>query len=214
MGLAIFDSSFVLFAITFFGTMLLIGEVLVNTRGIFGLLGMALITFYFYGNIVEPGTFIIMLIVYFVGLLLIIVDGKVINDGTLATIGLACMLLATALAAPDFSSGLYAVIGVLLGSGCSFIFLKIFKRRKMWDKIALKDRLTNDKGYNSMNQTYEKLVGSQGEAITDLRPVGTISINGEEFSGISNAQWIEKGTKIKVVSVDGTRILVKKIQNK
>ncbi|MGM8213720.1 NfeD family protein [Virgibacillus sp. W0430] len=212
MVLPIVDAGWVLFLITFFGTMFLIGEILVNMRGIFGLLGIGLITFYFYGNIVEPSTFILMLIVYFIGLLLIIADGKLINDGTLATLGLACMLLATALAAQNISSGLYAVIGVLLGSGCAFFFLKMFKRRNMWEKIALKDRLTKDKGYSSMNKEYEGLVGLHGETLTDLRPVGTISINGQDFSGISNAQWIEKGSKIVVVKVDGTRILVKKLE--
>ncbi|MGM8364596.1 NfeD family protein [Virgibacillus sp. W0181] len=210
MESSIFDADWMLFAITFFGTMFLIGEILVNMRGLFGLLGISLITFYFYENIVEPGTFILMLIIYFIGLLLIIIDGKIINDGTLATLGLASMLLATALAAPTINAGLYAITGVLVGSGCSFLLLKRFKSRNMWEKIALKDRMTKDRGYNSMNKEYEKLVGEKGKAITDLRPVGTITINGQDYSGISNAQWIEKDSSIEVVSVNGTRILVKK----
>lgn len=206
----IFELQWIGFVITFLGTLFLIGEVLVNMRGFFGLLGIGFITVYF-AAYVQSGSFILMLIIYFVGLLLIIIDGKIINDGTLATLGLASMLTAVALAAPDFTSGLYAVLGVLLGSGASFLFLKVFKKREMWTKLALKDQLTKEAGYNSMNMDYELLVGQEGVTLNDLRPVGTIKINNKDYSAVSDGQWLEKGSKVKVVQVDGTKILVEKI---
>ncbi|MGJ9456981.1 NfeD family protein [Oceanobacillus sp. CF4.6] len=206
----IFELQWIGFIITFFGTLFLIGEVLVNMRGFFGLLGIGFITVYF-AAYVQSGSFILMLIIYFVGLLLIIIDGKVVNDGTLATLGLASMLTAVALAAPDFTSGLYAVLGVLLGSGASFFFLKVFKKREMWTKLALKDQLTKEAGYNSMNMDYELLLGQEGITLNDLRPVGTIKINNKDYSAVSDGQWVEKGSKVKVVQVDGTKILVEKI---
>ncbi|API90551.1 hypothetical protein J32TS6_01820 [Virgibacillus pantothenticus] len=209
--MTVFEMEWIGILITGFATLFLIGEILVNMRGLFGLLGIGFITVYF-GAYVEASSIIIMLIIYFVGLLLIIIDGKLINDGTLATIGLASMLTAVALPAPSLTSGLYAVLGVLLGGGASLLFLKVFKRREMWNKITLKDQLTKEAGYNSMNETYEKLVGEEGITLTDLRPVGTIRIHRKDYSAISNGQWIEKGTKIRVVQVDGTRILVEKME--
>lgn len=207
----IFDLQWIAVVITGLGTLFLIGEVLVNMRGFFALLGIGFITVYFTAY-VETGSFILMLIIYFTGLLLIIIDGKLLNDGTLATLGLAIMLLSVALAAPDLTSGLYAVLGVLLGGGGSFLFLKVFPRRKMWDKITLRDQLTKEAGYNTMNETYEQLVSQEGITLNDLRPVGTIRIDNKDYSAVSNGQWIEKGTDIKVVQVDGTKILVEKIK--
>ncbi|MFD2630843.1 NfeD family protein [Oceanobacillus kapialis] len=195
--------------ITGFGTLFLIGEVLVNMRGLFALLGIGFITVYF-GAYVETGSVILMLIIYFIGLLLIIIDGKLLNDGTLATIGLAAMLTAVALPAPKLTSGLYAVLGVLLGSGASFLFLKVFKRRDMWNKLTLKDQLSTEAGYNSINETYSTLIGQEGVTLNDLRPVGTIRINNKDYSAVSNGQWIAKGTLIRVSMVDGTKILVEK----
>ncbi|WP_404453453.1 NfeD family protein [Oceanobacillus kapialis] len=195
--------------ITGFGTLFLIGEVLVNMRGLFALLGIGFITVYF-GAYVETGSVILMLIIYFIGLLLIIIDGKLLNDGTLATIGLAAMLTAVALPAPNLTSGLYAVLGVLLGSGASFLFLKVFKRRDMWNKLTLKDQLSTEAGYNSINETYSTLIGQEGVTLNDLRPVGTIRINNKDYSAVSNGQWIAKGTLIRVSMVDGTKILVEK----
>lgn len=196
--------------LTGLGTLFLIGEILVNMRGLFGLLGIGFIIIYFSANL-EPSSFVIMLIIYFIGLLLIIIDGKLINDGTLAVLGLASMLTAVALAAPNLSAGLYGVIGVLVGSGSSFFFLKVFKQRNMWSKLALKDRLTTEAGYTTMNSDYETLIGEVGITLNDLRPVGTVRINKKDYSVISNAQWIPKDTKIEVIQVDGTRILVKQL---
>ncbi|QKY69471.1 NfeD family protein [Lentibacillus sp. CBA3610] len=208
----IFSLDWIGFILTGFATLFLIGELLVNMRGIFGLLGLGFITVYFTAYL-ETGSFIIMLIIYLAGILLIMIDGKVVNDGTLATIGLACMLLAVALAAPNLFAGLYAVIGVLIGGFSSPLFLKVFKRRNMWSKITLKDQLTTEKGYNSMNQDYKKLLEKQGVTLSDLRPVGTIRVDNKNYSAVSNAEWIPKNSAVKVTHVDGTKILVEIIEN-
>lgn len=209
----IFELVWIGFVLTGLGSLFLIGEVLVNARGIFGLLGIGFITIYFGAYVVETSFFIIMLILYFLGLILIIIDGKILNDGTLATIGVAIMLVSVALVAPSFTSGLYAVLGVILGTAGSFLFLKVFKKREMWTKIALKDQLTSEAGYNSLNKEYEKLLGQSGITKTDLRPVGTIEVNKKDYSAVSNGQWIEKNTHIQVIQVDGTKILVEKIKS-
>lgn len=209
---AILQSDWIGLFIVGLGTMFLIGEILVNARGIFALLGIGFIVYYFYHFLMDPSTFVIMLIIYFVGLLLIIIDGKIVNDGTLATLGVVGMILSVVLPAPNFYAGLYAVIGIILGGAASFLFLKVFKSRNMWSKIALKDRLTTEKGYTSLSEEYERLIGKEGITKTDLRPVGTIDIEGKDYSAISNAQWMNKGTKVIVVEVDGTKILVKELK--
>src|SRR5690625_1161100 len=176
-------------------------------RGVFALLGIGFISVYFtiYQN---TNSLLLMLIIYFIGLLLIIIDGMIINDGTLAILGVVSMLTSVALAADNFASGLYAVIGVLIGGGSAFTFPKVFPSRDLWSKITLRDRLTEEDGYSTMNQEYAELVGKTGKTLTDLRPIGTIEIDGQEYSAISNAQWIYKGSLVKVIKVDGTRILV------
>src|SRR5699024_5582669 len=195
------------------GTFFLIGELLVNLRGLGAILGISFIVYYFYIFTPNTSTLIMMLFIYFVGIIFIFIDGKLINDGTLATIGITGMIFSVALSAPSFTSGLYAGIGVLVGSAVSLLLLKMFEKRNMWNKITLKDRLTADKGYTTVNEEYEQLIGKTGETITDMRPVGTIKVEGKQYSEISNAQWIAKASKIEVLDVDGTRILVKLISN-
>lgn len=205
-----FTYDWIVLFITFLGTMFLIGELLVNMRGIFAIIGFGFITVYF-SRFLETEMFIVMMLVYFLGILLMVIDGKLINDGTLATIGAVTMIIAVGFSAPNWVAGLYSVIGVILGGAASLLFLKVFKRRKMWSKMALNDQLSSEMGYNSMNEKYQFLLNREGEAATDMRPVGTIKVDGEEFSAVSNGQWVEKGDNIKIVSVDGTKILVKKV---
>ncbi|MBN8236648.1 nodulation protein NfeD [Halobacillus kuroshimensis] len=198
--------------ITFLGTMFLIGELLVNMRGVFAVLGLGFITVFF-SSYLAVDMFIIMMFVYFLGLTLMIIDGKLINDGTLATIGAAAMITAVGFSAPNWTAGLYSVIGVIAGGFSALIFLKVFKRRNMWNKMALNDQMTSEMGYNSMNESYQKLLGKTGSAQTDMRPSGTIEVDGEDYSAVSNGQWIYKGEPVTVASVDGTKIMVKKVQN-
>lgn len=205
------QSDWIALLFTGLGTMFLVGEILVNMRGLFALLGIGIIVAYFTVYL-DPSSVTLMLIIYFAGLLLMIIDGKLINDGTLALIGVVFMLVAVAFGTPNIYAGLYAVIGVLSGGAASFLFLRVFEQRNMWHKITLKDRLTKSKGYTSVNKEYEALIGENGVTRSVLRPVGTVTIHGKNYSAITNGEWLEKDTEIKVVSVDGTRILVKKIE--
>ncbi|MGN8645494.1 NfeD family protein [Gracilibacillus sp. HCP3S3_G5_1] len=196
------------FVIVALATLFLIGELLVNAKGIFSILGIGFITIYF-ASFLDPGMFFIMIIIYFFGLMLMIIDGKVLNDGTLAVIGLVCMIVSVGFAAPNWVAGLYAVIGVFIGGMSSFGFLKVFKKRQMWTKITLFDQLTEEAGYSSLNQSYKELIGRTGVTTTDMRPIGTVLIDNKEYSAITEGKWITKDTDVEVVDVDGTRILVK-----
>lgn len=199
------------FLALFFGTLFILGEIFVNMRGIFGVLGLGFITVYF-TVYTETNSVLLMFIIYFLGILLIIIDGKVINDGTLATIGLVLMIVAVAMPQPTFANGLYAVISIIVGAFSSLVFLKVFKRREMCTKIALVDRLTKEEGYSSLSAEYEALLGEEGMALTDFRPSGTIEVNKKHYSAVSGGRWIKKGTPIKVVAVDGTSVRVEELQ--
>ena len=53
------------------------------------------------------------------------------------------------------------------------------------------------------------LVGREGVALTDLRPSGTVLIGEERVDAVSESEWIEDGTAVKVVSSEGYRHVVR-----
>jgi membrane-bound serine protease (ClpP class) len=47
-----------------------------------------------------------------------------------------------------------------------------------------------------------------GTALTDLRPSGKMQYNDEVIDVVSRDQWVERGAPIKVVAVEGIRVVV------
>ncbi|GAE30716.1 NfeD family protein [Halalkalibacter hemicellulosilyticus] len=204
------DSETIGFLFVFLGTLFLIGELFVKAKGIFAILGVAIMaTFFSYHVSVDAGMWVVIL--YVVGLLLIIIDGKVITDGTVALIGVVLMIVGLAIPSPTFLYGVFVSMGFILGGFSSLLFLKVFPSRNLWARMTLKDRLTSDLGYNSINDEYKELVGKKGRTLSPFRPTGSIAIEGRQYSATSGGQWLEANVDIIVVSVDGTRIVVKQI---
>lgn len=189
-------------------SMLLFGEMLVKARGLFALIGIGLMAVYFSYFLTAENAYWLCLL-YVVGLGVIIIDAKLMNHGFVALIGIAMMIAALAIPAPSVLYGVLAGMALLVGLGFSFLFLKMFPARTLWSKLALKDRLTSESGYNAMNESYRALVGKQGRTVTPFRPSGTVRIDETTYSAITEGQWLKPDILVTVTSVDGTRIVVK-----
>jgi len=53
------------------------------------------------------------------------------------------------------------------------------------------------------------LVGLTGTALNDLRPVGDIEIDGEQFEALAELGWVEAGSPVVVTHADGLEIKVR-----
>ena len=49
--------------------------------------------------------------------------------------------------------------------------------------------------------------------MTVLRPSGTADFDGEKLDVVSECEYLEKGTSIKVIKIDGRKVLVRSTQN-
>jgi len=54
-------------------------------------------------------------------------------------------------------------------------------------------------------------VGKVGTALTPLRPAGTAEVAGQRLDVVTEGEFIHSGMQIKVIKVEGTRIVVKEI---
>jgi len=52
---------------------------------------------------------------------------------------------------------------------------------------------------------------AEGEALTILRPAGTVDFKGVKLDVVTEGDFISKGEKVKVIKVQGRRIVVRKI---
>lgn len=99
-----------------------------------------------------------------------------------------------------FGEGLAAAICIGLG----FYF---FPRSIVGRAMILEDSQRQDAGWVS-DTSNESLIGKLGEVFTDLRPAGTIMINGERVSAVSSGEYITSGMAVRVIEVRGNRVVV------
>jgi membrane-bound serine protease (ClpP class) len=47
--------------------------------------------------------------------------------------------------------------------------------------------------------------------MTDLRPSGTVVIDDKRYDVVTGGEYLDHGTKVKVVAVEGSKVVVRKI---
>lgn len=104
--------------------------------------------------------------------------------------------------------GIIALLGVIVVLYLSNRGSK--KNTNMLDDLILDERQQNDDGYTSVTDK-SKFLGATGVCVTDLRPAGTISIDGEPLDVVTEGGFVKAGDSVKVINVDGSRVLVRQI---
>lgn len=110
-----------------------------------------------------------------------------------------------------FSLACYAIIAVLGIIVVLYLSSRGSKKNAgMLDELILDDRQRNRDGYTSVIDK-SKLLGKDGVCVTDLRPAGTITVEDEPVDVVAEGSFVNKGDTVRVISVDGSRVLVRKI---
>jgi membrane-bound ClpP family serine protease len=107
--------------------------------------------------------------------------------------------------------GLTVVILAVIGITISISLRSVTKGRLSKSHIILKDRETSAEGYLA-TADMEVFTGKEGESTTVLRPSGMAEVEGIRLNVVSEGEYIPKGTKVRVVRVDGARVVVRAIE--
>ena len=78
--------------------------------------------------------------------------------------------------------------------------------------VFLGESTDRDEGYTSSDVRSE-LVGTEGVAITALRPAGVGLFGDERLDVVSESEWIEEGTRIRIRSAEGYRHVVRAVKS-
>jgi membrane-bound ClpP family serine protease len=76
---------------------------------------------------------------------------------------------------------------------------------------VLTDSLNEEGGFQG-TEDLKVFLGKEGTTLTALRPAGTAEFNGTRLDVVSEFGYIEKDTKVKVIDVEGRRVVVEKIK--
>lgn len=124
------------------------------------------------------------------------------------SIGMVCIGIGVVLSFFYFgaSVGLVVSLGALIGLGIgTVLWFKYFPDTRIAKKFISDGAI----GGGGVADERQALVDRTGVAATDLRPSGTAKIDGRRVDVVTEGQMIDKDTPVKVVAVEGLRVVVR-----
>lgn len=109
---------------------------------------------------------------------------------------------------PGAAIGMILIAVALLAIAVSMSLRSAAKGRLSRSHLVLNDTESQADGY-STNDDMSSFVGLTGEAVTALRPTGMAAFDSVKLNVVSDGEFIEKGTRVTIVSAEGSRILVR-----
>ena len=145
------------------------------------------------------GTFLLILEVFVPG-------------GILGLFGIIALITGIMLTVDTLAQGVFFVSLLLITlAGLFALSFCMSQTRFMWERLALKTCQTQKEGYVAPKQSFAIFLDKQGIALCQLRPAGTADFNGERLDVVTEGAFVASGSRIKVIAVEGTRVIVRQV---
>lgn len=179
--------------------------------GVAGTMGLVSIVLFFYGHIIAGLAGMEVVILLLLGIILIVAEFFV-TGGILGLLGVGSIIGALFMAGYDIGHmSLSIAIAFIVAIIASVIlFRSIGMEKGIFRHIILRDRTSTELGYVSTVNRLE-LIGLEGVTVTPLRPSGTALFENERIDVVSEGNFVEVDEKVKVVKVEGMRVVVREI---
>ena len=179
--------------------------------GVPGTMGLIALLLFFYGHIIAGLAGMETIVLLALGIVLIVAEFFVAG-GILGLLGVGAIIGALFMAGFDvgqmaLSISIAFVVAII---AAVVLFKWVGMERGLFKHIILRGSTTTELGYVSTVNRLE-LIGLEGVAITPLRPAGTAEFDQERLDVVSEGVFLEKDTPIKIVKVEGSRIVVREI---
>lgn len=191
----------------------LLTEAFVPGWGLGGTIGLIALALYYGGHMMAGVTGWLAVLVFGLGVIAILLEIFVIPGFTAAgLIGLVLIIWSIFLAS---TSPIQAVVSLgVAGVGSIvllYVLIKVLGRRGMWDRLILGIKMDKTAGYVAAKKDLERHLGLEGIALTTLRPAGTAMIDGDRVDVVTEGGYISAGERVKVVLVEGGRVVVRQV---
>lgn len=147
-----------------------------------------------------------------IGLILMIYEMFTPGMGFPALLGAIFLVAAIVLRADSLLTAGITLLLILIPLiiAAVIIFHSFAKGALSRSPIVLKDRISGEStplGEEDM----QRYLGREGVCLTTLRPSGNVDFDGEKLDVVSEGAFIPKGARVRVVRVEGLRVLVKEL---
>jgi membrane-bound serine protease (ClpP class) len=193
------------------GSLGLVVELYSPGFGVAGFMGLTSLFLFFYGHLVAGLAGMESIILFVLGIILIIAEFFV-PGGIMGILGFGSIITSLYIASGDFvHMTISLLIAFAVAITAAILLVKVFgKRMNIFKKLILRESTNTESGYVS-NKSRSDLLGLEGVALTTLRPSGTAIIAEERIDVVTEGGFINKGQKVKVIKVEGSRIVVREL---
>ncbi|MFP4021091.1 MAG: NfeD family protein [Halanaerobium sp.] len=187
----------------------LIFEALTPGFALGGTVGIISLLIFFASHIFTGAIGTGIVVLFIVGVILILAEVFVIPGFGIAGIsGITAVLVSLFFIFPNTTIAVSVLLAVILFTlVIAIIMFKKFGSSRFWKRISL---VNNSMNYYTSSSKKDYL-DQEAKTLSKLRPAGIIEIEGKRIDAVSEGAFIEKDKKVKVISVSGSRVVVKEI---
>lgn len=191
----------------------LIIEVITAGFGFFGIIGLTSLALFFGGHLIAGFSGWGSVLLFLIGLILLFIEIFIPGFGIFGIGGIAALITSIFLISTSFEAALISLTIAIIGTIILvLISLKFLSTRGFWKRLILGNKMKTEEGYIASSEGLRDFVNKEGIALTDLRPAGTMQLDdGQRLDVVTSGEFIARESKIKVVKVEGNRIVVQKI---
>ena len=181
--------------------------------GIGGVISIIAFSIFFFAQVFVGESGFLAPAIFFLGIVLLAIEIFVIPGfgitGILGILGIVAGIFMS-FGINNIAQATLVVFVSLIADIILIIILArfILKSKGFKNIVALE---TDTAGYHS-SVSYDNLLGCEGITDTFFRPSGNIIINDKKYDAITEGEFINKGVKIKVILVEGNKIVIKEIK--
>ncbi len=155
----------------------------------------------------------ILSVVFFgIGFLLVTIEIFVPGFGAPGILGIIFLIAGVVVTAKTLIQALMLILIILAILGVlTSLLLRSASKGKLSNKIVLSTSINKEEGFMGTSDM-QFFLDKIGTTITTLRPSGTVDFDGVKLDVVSEGDFIEKGTEVKVIKVEGRKIVVGRIR--
>ena len=189
----------------------LIIEIMTAGFGVGGTISLIAFSLYFGGGILAGNTGMAVILVFLAAVALLMIEAMAPGFGVAGLGGLVLIIVSVVMASSTTGGAVVSLIVAFVMSIIALILiLKYAPKSSYFDRLTLGTKMTSGSGYISTERK-EELIGKEGIVTSYLRPSGTVEIENEPVDAVSEGVYLDRGAKVKVVSLEGRRVVVRKI---
>lgn len=195
------------------GVLGLIFEVKTAGWGVGGTVGILCLSLFFISQVMAGYASWGAVVLFIVGIILLGVEVFIVPGfGIVGMSGIAAIAVSFFMSFSSFTIALYSIFLVMVACAVGIYFMaKFLPKITIFNRLILQFSEAKKNGFQVSSKKIKSLEGHKGEVITPLRPAGKAEIGGQLVDVMSDGDFINKGEKIKVLRVEGNRVVVKKI---